>query len=201
MDSSPVQVEIDDLTAEGSGVGRLPDGRAVFVPWTAPGDRARVGVVEERERWARGALVSLDEPSDARRDARCELYGECGGCRLQHVRYRDQLAWKSRRIDESLRRIGGLEVDETPVEPSDREWGYRNRMSFTLKRLRNGRVVAGLHRFGAPGRVVDIDDECLLPEEPVLRTWVALRRAWGPGARRLPPGGSLRLTPSWYNVS
>lgn len=195
MESDPlVPVRIDDLTAEGSGVGRLPDGRAVFVPWTAPGDRARIHVVEERERWARGELVSLDEPSASRREPRCPLYGRCGGCQLQHVLYRDQVDWKARRIKEALRRIGDREIEESPVEASDREWGYRNRMSFTLKRLRNGRVVAGLHQFDAPGRVVDLQGECLLPEEEVLETWVALRQAWGPGARRLPPGGSLRLT-------
>jgi 23S rRNA (uracil1939-C5)-methyltransferase len=194
MGSGLVQVDIGDLTAEGSGVGRLPDGRAVFVPWTAPGDRAQIRVVEERERWARGELESLTEPGESRRDPRCALYEQCGGCRLQHVRYRDQVEWKARRIREALRRIGDREVEEPPVEASDREWGYRNRMSFTLKRLRNGRVVAGLHRFDAPGRVLDVRDECLLPEEPVLGVWVGLRDVWGPGARRLPPGGSLRLT-------
>lgn len=189
-----IEVEIDDLTVQGSGVGRLPDGRAVFVPWTAPGDRIRVRIVEERERWCRGELVALEEAGESRREPRCSLYGRCGGCRLQHVRYHAQVAWKARRIQEALRRIGGIEVDEPPVEPSDREWEYRNRMSFTLKRLRSGRVVAGLHRFDAPSRVMEVADECLLPEEEILRVWVGLREAWGAGARLLPPGGTLRLT-------
>jgi 23S rRNA (uracil1939-C5)-methyltransferase len=175
-------------------VGRLPDGRAVFVPWTAPGDVARIRVAEDRERWARGELVALETPGPARREPRCPLYGTCGGCRLQHVRYQDQVAWKASRIQESLRRIGDAEIDRPEVEPAPREWGYRNRMSFTLKRLRNGRVVAGLHRFDAPGRVLEIRDECLLPEEGILPVWTALREAWGPGAGALPPGGELRLT-------
>lgn len=194
MESTTHPVRIDDLTVEGSGVGRLPDGRAVFVPWTAPGDLVRVRLTEERERWCRGELVTLEEASPARREPSCSLYGRCGGCRLQHVRYRDQVAWKARRIREALRRIGDREVEEPPVEPSDREWGYRNRMSFTLKRLRNGRVVAGLHAADAPGRVVEVRDECLLPEAGILEVWVGLREAWGPGADRLPPGGVLRLT-------
>ena len=194
MADGPVRVTIDDLSAEGSGVGRLPDGRAVFVPWTTPGDVARIRVVEEKERWARGELLALDTPGEGRREARCSLYGRCGGCRLQHVRYRDQVAWKARRIQEALRRIGDAEIDRPEVEPAVREWGYRNRMSFTLKRLRGGRVVAGLHRFDAPGRVLDVRDECLLPEEGLLSVWAALRDAWGPGAQALPPGGELRLT-------
>ena len=43
-------------------------------------------------------------------------------------------------------------------------------------------------------RIVDVEGECLLPEEGILPVWVALRAAWGPGARALPPGGTLRLT-------
>jgi 23S rRNA (uracil1939-C5)-methyltransferase len=87
-----------------------------------------------------------------------------------------------------------VEVPDPEVEPASSEWGYRNRMSFTLKRLRGGRVVAGLHGAGRPGHVVEIRDECLLPESQVLTTWSALRNSWGSGASLLPPGGELRLT-------
>ncbi|MEJ2541571.1 MAG: TRAM domain-containing protein, partial [Gemmatimonadota bacterium] len=177
--AAKVSVDIHDLTAEGSGVGRLPDGRAVFVPWTAPGDRVAIRVVEERERWCRGELVAVEVPAEGRREPRCTLYGRCGGCRLQHLRYRDQVAWKGRRLREVLRRIGDQDVPVPSVEPSDREYGYRNRMSFTLRRLRGGRVVAGLHRVDAPERVLDIRDECHLPEEGILQVWQRLRESWG----------------------
>lgn len=194
MGDSPPTVRIHDLTATGSGVGRLPDGRAVFVPWTAPGDVARIRVVEEKESWARGELLSLEIPSPDRREPPCPLFGRCGGCQLQHLPYRSQVAWKGERIREALRRIGDVEIPTPEVEPSAREWTYRNRMSFTLKRLKGGRVVAGLHRFGQPGRILEIRDECLLPEEGILPVWMGLRAAWGQGARFLPPGPEIRLT-------
>ena len=47
---------IASLAAGGDGVGRLPDGRAVFVPFTAPGDRVRVRVGESRGRFARARV-------------------------------------------------------------------------------------------------------------------------------------------------
>jgi 23S rRNA (uracil1939-C5)-methyltransferase len=190
----PLELEIRDLTVRGEGIGSLPDGRTVFVPNAVPGDRARVRVVEEKARFARGELLGLARPSAERRDPRCSLFGRCGGCQLQHLRYQSQVEWKARRIGESLRRIGGLEVQDPPVEPSPLEWGYRNRMSFTLRRLGRGRIVAGLHRAGLPGRIVSVSDECVLPESPVLQVWTALRAAWGPGAELLPPGRELRLT-------
>ena len=73
-------------------------------------------------------------------------------------------------------------------------FGYRNRMTFTLRRLQGGSVVAGLHQHGRPGRVLDVDGRCSLPEEPVRHAWARLREAWGPGASLLPAGGQLRLT-------
>ncbi|MDT8340428.1 MAG: class I SAM-dependent RNA methyltransferase [Longimicrobiales bacterium] len=187
-------VEIHDLSAEGQGVGRLPDGRAVFVAGALPGERVSLRVVRERPRYANGELERVLSPSADRRDPRCPLFGACGGCQLQHLRYRAQLAWKGRRIAEALRRLGGIAVEAPAVEPSPSEWRYRNRMSFTLIRLPGGRVVAGLHRAGRPGSLVEVRDECLLPEAEVLPVWTALRTAWGRGARLLPPGPRLRLT-------
>lgn len=187
-------VAIRDLSHRGHGVGTLADGRTVFVPRTAPGDRAHIRVVTGKSRWARGTLLKLEEHSELRREPPCPVYGRCGGCQLQHLRYRDQVAWKGHRVAETLARIGDRGVDVPPVEPSAREFGYRNRISFTLKRLRSGRVLAGLHELERPDRIVEIRDECLLPEKPVLRVWARLRKGWGPGARLLPPGGRLRLT-------
>jgi 23S rRNA (uracil1939-C5)-methyltransferase len=67
-------------------------------------------------------------------------------------------------------------------------------MSFTLRRLAGGRVVSGLHALGRPGYIVEVGDECVLPEPEVAAAWTALRSAWGEGARLLPEGGRLRLT-------
>lgn len=190
------RVRIHDFSVKGEGVGRLEDGRAVFVPGAVPGDTVEVELegVRGGGRWTRGRLRAVVEPSPDRREPDCPLFGACGGCHLQHVTYRAQVAWKGRRIADALTRVGGIPVDAPPVEPSPAEWRYRNRMSFTLKRLRGGRVAAGLHAAGRPGRIVDVSDECRLPEPQVLRVWVSLRAAWGPGARLLPPGGELRLT-------
>jgi len=125
----------------------------------------------------------------------CSLYDECGGCALQHLAYDRQLHWKGRMVVDALERIGGLEdVPDPEVVPSPRELRYRDRLSFTLRRLRGGRVVAGFHHLHRSGHVVDVHDECLLGEEPLLEIWAALREAWGGNAQRLPDGGRLRLT-------
>jgi 23S rRNA (uracil1939-C5)-methyltransferase len=187
-------VSIDSIAAGGEGVGRLADGRVVFVHRTAPGDRAEVEIVEARQRWARGRLVRIHEPSPERREAPCPYYEECGGCTLEHLAYDAQLRAKARIVADALTRIGGLEVAPPEVVPSPREFRYRNRVSFALRRLSPGRVVAGFHSLRDPGRIVDLDGGCLLPEEPISLAWDRLRAQWGPDADLLPPGDRLRLT-------
>jgi len=192
---SPLEVRVRAIAGGGAGVADLPDGRAVFVHGTAPGDRALVRVSEEKPRWARAELVRLLEEGPGRRTPPCRFAGRCGGCTLEHLRYAEQLRWKGRFVADALERIGGVAPADPPeVTPSPREVRYRSRVSFHLRRLRGGRVVAGFHALGRPGRIVDVDGGCLLPEEPLAAAWDALRDAWGPGAALLPAGPRLRLT-------
>ncbi len=189
-----VDVRVRAIASNGSGVADLPDGRVVFIPRTAPGDHARVRLGKVKRKWAQASLVELLEHAPNRIDAPCPLYHACGGCTLQHLPYEDQLAWKSAFVADALKRIGGLEVDPPNVLPSPEVFGYRNRVSYSLRRLRGGRVVAGFHALERPGHVIDVAGECMLPEASLRTAWTALREGWGGGARHLPPGGRLRLT-------
>lgn len=191
---APVRLRIDSIAGGGEGVGRLADGRAAFVHRTAPGELAEVVLVEQKERWARGRLLRVLEPSPERRDAPCRFYAECGGCTLEHLTYEAQLRAKGQIVADALTRIGGIAVEPPEVVPSPVEHRYRNRVSFALRRLGRGRVVAGFHALGQPDRIVDIDGSCLLPEAAIGTVWDRLRAAWGPDARQLPSGDRLRLT-------
>lgn len=191
---APVQVRIDSIAAGGEGVGRLPDGRVVFAHRTAPGDLAELVLHEEHPRWTRGRLATVLEPSSERRPAPCQFYASCGGCTVEHLTYPAQLRAKGRIVADALNRIGGQDVSPPEVVPSPKQHRYRNRVSFAMRRLADGRVVAGFHAIGDPHRIVEIDGHCLLMEEPIGHVWDSLRRHWGPGAGRLPGGPRLRLT-------
>jgi len=192
--SGRVEVEITGIAAGGAGVGRLPDGRAVFVHGTAPGERAAARIERARGRWATARLLAVLRAAPDRRPAPCPFYGRCGGCTLEHLEYGAQLAAKSRIVADAIHRIGGIDAALPPIEPSPHELRYRNRISFTLLRLSAGRIVAGFHPLDRPARVVDVTGACLLPEPAIAEAWDALRRGWGAGASRLPSGRALRLT-------
>ncbi|HUP90272.1 MAG TPA: methyltransferase domain-containing protein [Longimicrobiales bacterium] len=186
-------VAITGIAAGGAGVGRLADGRAVFVQRTAPGDRARINLIEQKKSFARGVLRALEVEGAGRREAPCPHYERCGGCTLEHLEYEAQLEAKAGLVYDALTRIGKLAVQRPRVIGSPNEFRYRNRVSFTLVRIGNG-VIAGFHELDKPGRVVDIGADCLLPEEPVALAWHQLRTVWGAAASKLPSGPQLRLT-------
>ncbi|MFO7892883.1 MAG: TRAM domain-containing protein [Longimicrobiales bacterium] len=185
--------EITGIASGGAGVGRLPDGRVTFVHRAAVGDRVEVRLVEERSSWTRSELVRVLDPGPGRRTAPCPHYDRCGGCTLEHLEYEAQLEAKAGVATDALQRIGKLDVTVPEVVPSPTEFRYRNRVTFTLRRGRDG-VVAGFHELEAPDRLVDVTAACLLPEASMAEAWGALRTAWGPDAGRLPSGDELRLT-------
>jgi 23S rRNA (uracil1939-C5)-methyltransferase len=195
MSAQRATVTIDSIAAGGAGVGRLPDGRAVFVQRTAPGDQALIEVTREKKRWASGRLLKVVSTGPGRRTAPCPHYARCGGCTIEHLHYDQQLEIKARIVYDALKRIGGIDVGTMPpVTPSPNEFQYRNRVSFSLVRLLDGRVLAGFHEIDRPDRVLDISDKCLLPEPALAAAWGSLRAGWGEQASFLPSGDKLRLT-------
>lgn len=188
------EVSIRSLATGGFGVGSLPDGKVVFVPRTAPGDRVLVRVVKEKGSWARAEALEWLEKAPEHREAPCSRYQECDGCSIQHLPYGVQVAWKGRMVGDNLRRVGKLDAEDPEVVPAPVEFRYRNKVSFTLRRLPGGRVVAGFRELGHRGRILDVGPECLLPDEALARVWKGIREEWGANARRLPEGRELKLT-------
>jgi 23S rRNA (uracil1939-C5)-methyltransferase len=179
-----VDLAIDSLAVGGDGVGRGSDGRVVFVPWTAPGDRVRVRLVETRRRFARGELLELLEPSADRVEPRCPVFGACGGCTWQHLRYDAQLAAKRTILRDALTRIGGLElaVGEIPFVASPQAYAYRLR---TRVQREAGRV--GYLRRGSRALCPITHCPILVPELDALLPRLAQEpgdAAAAPGARR-----------------
>jgi 23S rRNA (uracil1939-C5)-methyltransferase len=169
-----ISLTIDDLAFGGEGVGRS-DGYVVFVRGGLPGDVLRVRVVEARARFARGVVESVDTPSPDRVDAPCAYFGRCGGCRLQHLSYPAQLAFKEKQVRDCLERLGGLPAFELrPILRAPDVYGYRNKMEFTAVPSPIGPAL-GLHEADRYDVVLDID-RCLLQSD-VMNTLLAETRA------------------------
>src|SRR5437762_2044090 len=165
---------IDDLAFGGEGVGRV-DGYVVFVRGGVPGDRLRVKLYEARSRFGRAAIEAVEAPSPDRVEAPCPYFGRCGGCRLQHVAYPAQLAFKTKQVRDCLERLGGLGAFELrPILAAPEPYGYRNKMEFTVAE-EAGVPVLGLHQADRYDVVLDIE-RCLLQSDAMNRLLDGLRR-------------------------
>ena len=163
------EVELTNFTYGGEVLGRLPEGRAVFVPFALPGEKVRIRLVEEKQRYARAELLEVLESSPERSEPLCVHFGLCGGCHYQHLPYQKQLEIKAEILRDQLVRIGKL--DDPPVKPtvpSPREYYYRNHVQFHL--TPQGQL--GYHE--AISNEVFAIQECHLPEEPLNAVWPLL---------------------------
>jgi len=160
MTERTVELQIDDVAFGGKGVGRC-DGKAVFVPFTMMGEWVRAKVVREKRKFAEAQLEAIIAPSLDRIEAPCPYFGKCGGCSYQHVPYATQLEWKTRQVEQALRRIGGLDpVPMRPAVPSPLPFGYRNRIRVHAE---DGRVGF----YGTDGHTLIDIQRCLLASDEV----------------------------------
>jgi 23S rRNA (uracil1939-C5)-methyltransferase len=99
------------IAAGGDGIGRLPDGRVVFIEGALPGERITVEVTEDRRDYARGQLLVVADASPVRIEAPCPWVARgCGGCGWQHVAPPAQLVFKGAIVLDALRRIAHLDA-------------------------------------------------------------------------------------------
>ena len=174
------EILLTTLTYGGDAMGRLADGRAVFVPFGLPGERVRVRLMEEKKNFARGETVEVLQASPERIIPRCKHFGECGGCHYQHLPYEKQLDIKTEILRDQLTRIG--KIENPPVKPmvaSPTPWNYRNHMQFSLN-------SDGKLGFQMPNsnKVIPIT-ECHMPESSINDFWSQLEFEPGTGIERV----------------
>ncbi|MBV8531697.1 MAG: 23S rRNA (uracil(1939)-C(5))-methyltransferase RlmD [Candidatus Eremiobacteraeota bacterium] len=127
-----LELAFTDLLANGQGVGRS-DGMVVFCFGPLPNERARVAIVQVKQRYAVAVLVELLSASPERRDPFCPVFGICGGCQLQHLSYDAQLRWKRNAVRDALQRIGGQDaVDVRDTIGMSEPRAYRNKMALVV---------------------------------------------------------------------
>jgi len=166
-----VEVTVEKLVAGGDGLARV-DGIPIFVPRSAPGDRARVRLVERRPDYARAEIVELLSPGPGRREPPCPYFVDCGGCQLQHVEDGLQVRYKAEAVVETLSRVGGVKVPPSLEVVAGEAWGYRLRTQLHTGRDAQGAVQVGYFARGShtlvPVSACPILDPALEAQIPAL---------------------------------
>ncbi len=171
-------IEITDLSAKGKGVARIKKAVA-FVENAIPGDLVDLQIIKQRKGYFDAKLVKMHQESDKRQKAVCSHFGICGGCRIQNMKYKNQLKFKEQQVLNNLTRIGGLESPEIlPILGSETTEYYRNKLEFSFSTSRwlsqeeiasgkqiENRQAVGFHVAGRYDKLVDIE-HCYLQDKP-----------------------------------
>ena len=157
------RIEITGVGSELQGVGRLSDGRAVFVPGALPGETVDIEITQDKGRFCEASLVEIVNPSPDRVAPTCPHTGVCGGCQARHATYEATLRLKRQKVYDALTRIGGipdpLVHDTLGCATPDRT---RNKAEYPIG-VQDGRVIIGAYAHGSR-RIIPLDD-CLLQSE------------------------------------
>ena len=173
------EVTLTALTYGGDAMGRLQDGRAVFVPFGLPSELVRVRLTEEKRGFARGEIIEILQASPERISPRCKHFGQCGGCHYQHMPYEMQLQVKTDILRDQLQRIG--KIENPPIQPtmsSPNAWNYRNHIQFHLDDGKLG------FQASTSNKMIPIS-ECHLPEISINSLWPQLEFESNSGIERV----------------
>jgi 23S rRNA (uracil1939-C5)-methyltransferase len=124
-----LEARVKTIASGGAGLAYI-DGKTVFIKGGLPGERLVCSITKDHRSWAEAEMLELLDASTDRVTPVCGAYGICGGCNLQHLDYKAQLAVKTAILKDAFVRIGGIRPPEPAVIQSAPPREYRNRMQF-----------------------------------------------------------------------
>lgn len=184
-----IDLTIDSIGFEGKAVARH-ESMVYFVDGGIPGDVVRAEIRRRKKKYVEARVTEILQPSPVRVQPVCSYFGDCGGCKWQHLAYSEQVRWKKQHVQDAFERLGKVEYALLEDTLScEQEYGYRNKMEFSFSNSRwltdleitsgvefDRDFALGLHVPGRFDKVVDVQ-ECFL--QPAIGNHIvnAVRKA------------------------
>jgi 23S rRNA (uracil1939-C5)-methyltransferase len=157
-----VAVHIESLDQEGRGVARVA-GKVTFVDGALPGESVEIRTWRRKRSFDLAGAGRILQASSQRVAPPCPHFERCGGCSLQHLDARAQVAIKQRILEDSLARLGGVRAEEILPPIHGPAWGYRLRGRLAVRHVaKKGGVLVGFHERRTH-MVVEMDSCAVLP--------------------------------------
>jgi len=154
---------VESLDQEGRGIARR-DGKTIFIEGALPGERVTCSTYRKKPAYEIATLDKVIRPTAQRVTPRCRHFGICGGCSLQHLDPRAQVAVKQRVLEDSLWHIGRVRPERLLPVIYGPAWGYRHRARLAVRYVpKKGGALVGFHEKRS-SYVADMDSCEVLPE-------------------------------------
>jgi 23S rRNA (uracil1939-C5)-methyltransferase len=174
------------MVAEGKCLVRH-DNLVIFVTGVAPGDVVDLRITKAKKSFLEAVPTRFHKYSDLRVEPFCQHFGTCGGCKWQHLGYDTQLQYKQQQVEDTLQRIGKVEMPPVaPIQHSPARTYYRNKLEYTFshngwltnEQIQSGaeieRRVLGFHTPARFDKIIDVQ-HCWLQPEPSNEIRLAVR--------------------------
>lgn len=136
---------IESLDHEARGVAHV-DGKAVFIDGALPGETVIYQTLKRKPNYDFGEVVEVMKASNARTEPKCQYFGMCGGCALQHMELSAQVAAKQRLLEANLWHISKVKSGRILPAIHGPGWGYRHKARLRARNVpKKGGVLVGFN--------------------------------------------------------
>jgi 23S rRNA (uracil1939-C5)-methyltransferase len=159
------------MDLEAQGIARLPNinpeepGKVAFIQGALPGELVTYITTKQKARFEKGRVLEIHRPAVFRTQPKCQWFGKCGGCTMQHLDSRAQLSMKQRVLEDNLWHLAKIKPEIMMRPLMGPEWGYRYRarLSVVNRSIKKGTVLVGFHE-AQNAYVADMTSCEVLPE-------------------------------------
>ncbi len=139
------KVTIESLDQEGRGIAHA-DGKVIFIEGALTGEIVSYTSYRKKASFELAQMTELYRSASIRVAPKCAHFGVCGGCSMQHLDSRVQVAVKQRILEDSLARIGRVKPENLLPAIYGQSWGYRERARISVKYvIKKGKTLVGFH--------------------------------------------------------
>jgi 23S rRNA (uracil1939-C5)-methyltransferase len=138
-------VIIESLDQDGRGVAHH-EGKVIFIEGALIGERVTYSSFRKKPSFENAVATKILKQSSMRVQPKCVHFDLCGGCSMQHLDVRAQVAVKQRILEDNLQRIGKVKPETILAPIYGEAWGYRQRARLSVRHvLKKGKTLVGFH--------------------------------------------------------
>ena len=139
------KVTIESLDQEGRGVAHF-EGKVIFIEGALPGEIVSYSSYRKKPAFEQAQVTTIYRSAPMRVTPKCKHFGVCGGCSMQHLDARAQVAVKQRILEDALHHIGKVKAETIMPAIYGQTWGYRERARISVKHvIKKGKTLVGFH--------------------------------------------------------
>lgn len=146
QENEQLEVKIEGFSNLGYGIARV-DGFVIFVDGTCPEDVVSIKLTKVTQSYANAKVVKIITPSPHRVEPICAMQKVCGACQLQYIDYNYQLKLKKQIVEDTMRSIGGIDIEIKEPIPSPQITEYRKKIQYPIYETKvSKRILAGYYK-------------------------------------------------------